>query len=485
MLNARKNLGLAVTEQAITAVEIAGSDQRTILHSAVLPLGGDEGLSQPEQLGRQLKQALRSAGIHASHCVIGLAASWIVSREKILPAADPESLRGIMSLSSERDFASGSQELAFDYCTSPHPPGISALMAGAPRKIVDQVVAMAQAAGLSVQAVTPSIAALAMATKQEIPAESLMLCLLSGGAEVAGLSGQGLSLIRHVPVPLDGAAASADSLAGPVRRILALAGSAQQDGQRRQLLVWDLAGVGSAMADELGRRLGLPARHCTLQTDLAVSGGASAPIAPLAQAAALACVAGQTGGLDLLHSKLIPPKPRRIGRKMVWAGIGAAAALAAGVYLFQDWQSTQSQIAGLSQKKAALQEPARQAQSTIDSVSFARTWYDRRPEFLDAWKELTGGFPDEGRIWATSLMMKEEAPAPGRPGEAPAADAGKKFLQVTLSGKSANEAAALELLDRLKVNPRLKDVKPLFIRQAGGTSRDVSFAISMSYREAR
>jgi len=57
-------------------------------------------------------------------------------------------------------------------------------------------------------------------------------------------------------------------------------------------------------------------------------------------------------------------------------------------------------------------------------------------------------------------------------------------MQALLTGKAVNEAAALEVFDHLKSDPRLVRVKPLFIRQTGGTSRDVSFAVNLSLRGA-
>ena len=80
--------------------------------------------------------------------------------------------------------------------------------------------------------------------------------------------------------------------------------------------------------------------------------------------------------------------------------------------------------------------------------------------------ELTSAFPQEGRVWATSVMVRED-------------------LQAMLTGKAVNESAVLDVLDRLKSNPKLTAVKPMYIRQAGGASKDVSFAIGLALRRGK
>jgi len=52
---------------------------------------------------------------------------------------------------------------------------------------------------------------------------------------------------------------------------------------------------------------------------------------------------------------------------------------------------------------------------------------------------------------------------------------------VVFSGKAIGESAVLDVLDRLKANPKLSDVKPLYIRQAGRDRREVAFAMSFAF----
>ena len=76
---------------------------------------------------------------------------------------------------------------------------------------------------------------------------------------------------------------------------------------------------------------------------------------------------------------------------------------------------------------------------------------------------ISNASPADTTVWATSVTIRED-------------------LQTLVIGKSATESAVLDVRDRLMANPRLTDVKLLYTRQAGGTSRDVSFAISLKPR---
>jgi len=57
----------------------------------------------------------------------------------------------------------------------------------------------------------------------------------------------------------------------------------------------------------------------------------------------------------------------------------------------------------------------------------------------------------------------------------------REDLRAVVSGKSRDEKTVLEVLDRLKQSKALADVKLLHLREAGGSSREVSFAIRFTF----
>lgn len=485
----KQSLALAITEQGITAVQMGISPRlaspmgkrRTVLHTAFLAYSDSADLDHPQALGRELKLLLRRIGINSSRCVVGLAASSIASREKIVPTADRESLRGALSIAAEREFPSGSGDLSFDYLASPCDTGLCALLVAAPRRIIGQVVAMAQAAGLVVDAITSSTAAIALATKgDDGPAEQRMvLCLFDRQAELTVQSARGLRLIRHLPIAMDSPGAT-DAMIGQLRRIISLSPQGQGATPVRRVLLWNLAGGtadsaqqsaadlqrGEALKDALSAQLGLDARVCSMKADLDVAGGPGG--ANLAQAAAVACTATNGDRIDFLHSRLTPPKIRRIGRPAVWA-IGAAAVIVAGLlYLLFTWQATSQEAAKLTEQKNQLTPAGDKAKAFMANMAVASGWYDRRPEFLACMKQIASAFPEEGKVWAIRVNIDED-------------------MRVSVAGKGVTKTAVLEMLDRMELDPRFTNVTPGPITEAAGAgaTKDVSFEVNLSLQGAK
>lgn len=460
-----KMLGLALTEQGLVAAEVAvNAAQRTLLASATLDFSGECTLEQPEKLGKQLKALLHQKGFSSSRCVIGLAANSIASKEIVLPAADESALRGALTIAAERDFASGQQDLAFDYSLSQMAKGAFAMLAAAPRRIIQQVEQMTQSAGLSLAGVTSSAVALAAATQTDSDSRRL-LCLTDRGAELVISSGRSVCLLRHLPARLSGPDAQVTQLGGELRRILYLAPMEPLADAQGEWLLWDLSKLGGETLQAVGTHLEVPWRAGDLRADLHLAESPERLSGALATAVALAC--GGLDGLilDFVHSRLTPPRQSRLGRKATWGLIAGVLVLAAGVAFALDWRANQTDVALLQRQWADMKDGVKDAQALVDNVGFVRGWHDRRPEFLSCLREITQCFPQEGRIWATSLTIQED-------------------MQIMLSGKATSEDAVLDVLDRLKNDPRLMNIKPLSISQGTGSNRDISFAISLNVRGA-
>jgi len=468
MLAARKKLGLAVTEDGITAVEIGTTgSRRAILRTAELPFADGVDLSQPEKLGKALRQALRAGGFSTFRCVIGLPASWLVAREKLLPATDADSLRGALSIAAEREFASGTQELVFDYSQSPTAQGLSALLMATPCQMTEKLSVMASAAGLKVTAMTSTVMALAHATEASpVLAGRLVVCLLPHGAELVAQSAGIVRLVRYLPVRLGQPDRWVDELAGELRRVVSLAPGESDSAQSQELCIWNAAGLERSAMETLGQRLGLPLRICKPASDLAMTVATSVAVdGKFAPAAALAGFAAQEQAIDFLHSRLAPRRRTRISKRVLWAGGVSLALLATVLFLLLDLRASQREVATLQAQLGSMSGSIQEAKELKGNASLAVRWYDRRPRVLECLQQTAQAFPQEGKIWATGLTLRED-------------------MQVTLPGKAVSEAAALELLDQLRANRVFSNVKPLYIRQpqSGGSTREFSFAISFVFR---
>jgi hypothetical protein len=133
--------------------------------------------------------------------------------------------------------------------------------------------------------------------------------------------------------------------------------------------------------------------------------------------------------------------------------------------LLLDWRNQEQEVEDLTVQRDEMKVNVAAAKDVVDKTAFARGWYDRRPRFLDYMRELTLAFPIEGRVWTTSVGIGED-------------------MKALLSGKASDEAAVLEVLDHLAKSPKFSNVQPLYIREVGGGSSAVSFAISLRFVKA-
>jgi len=469
----RKILGLAVSERAIDAVEVRVVHGRCqLLHAAEFAMPEGDSAPKPALLGKALRQFLRQHRFSASRWVIGLGTKWLIAKEKTLPPTSADLIAGVLAIATEREFASDRKNLVFDYSGPVEAGrGQSVLLVAAPRPNVDHLLATADAAGLTVLAVTSSMMSLASATTGRPPGRRLLLHLSPDGAELSMQSCGGFRLLRRFSTArTDAGASPADGsiadLADELRRVIALLPGTQPE-PAPELLIWNTCGLSAGSLRLLGERLPLAVRVCRYPSDLGIADGPAVPAGEFAAAAALALAGLQKPRLavDFLHSRLVSRKRIALKGKVAWAAGVAAAVLLAGFFLLLDWQRGHQEIVDLKAQLKVLQASVATAKDVVDKTGFARGWYDRRPRFLDCLRELTLAFPVEGSIWATSLAMGDNR-------------------RVLLSGKATGEKAVLEVLDRLKGSPRFSDVKPLFIRAVGGETKDVSFAISFRFVKA-
>lgn len=469
MLSKRRILGLAVQGRSLTAVELAplnGGAEATRAAEFVFPDG--LGLHDPARLGKALRQFLKDHKFGASHCVVGLEARSLTARNKALPPGVGGEVRQVLALAVEREFASDLKDLVFDY--APARKGqetASALLVAAPRLAVEQLTAMTQAAGLRAEGITSSTMALAAGNAEP---GCLVLRVFGGGAEFLTESATGTRTMRPLPVPArDGAPANEwlDRLVAELRRVVMLLPTGESGDQGRQLVIWNEAGLDDRTRDVLAERLGLTARLESVPRGVHTNGLGTSPRPGqfcAASAIALAAIRGQDLPVDFLHSRLSPAAKSALRRQVAWAAVLVGVVVLAGAFLVWDWQGDRADIADMSARISQLKPVKTEAEKVIRRTKLALTWYDRRPEFLECVKQVTVAFPPDGRIWATRVTIQD----PDK-------------MNVILAGKAVSETAVLDVLDRIKANPRISQVKSLYLREAGRDGREVAFAMSFSF----
>jgi hypothetical protein len=367
------------------------------------------------------------------------------------------------------------------------------------RRRVESAAAAAEAAGLSVRAVTLSAVALATETGRQLAHGGAVLHVAPGAAELAIHHDGQPRVLRHLRTPAAAGAAtgagagfagatgiapvvapeplagepsrfadSAAALTPELRQVLSLM---PQNGTAAptELVVWDGIGLG-----DLGQRwrdqLGVNVRELSLDSlGVTVAEGAGGTDAAdrdaggrfaTAVALGLEALRSEAPATDLLHSRLVPRKEPRVGRWTVWGiAIGAAAVIAIAVSVF-DLARQRSEVAEGKAALVKMKPDLEDARSAIERTTHAQRWTNTEPKALELLQDLTLAFPDGGRVWATGLILQPDG-------------------RVTLTCRAANDEVRLDLLKRLRESGQFTDVQAGGTQPAGRGSSEVSFTINL------
>ena len=164
-LGSSRCIGLAFSDVGVVGAEVRPNGRQNLTATMSLPLEDPGLLDRPAELGQQLRQVLQARGFRAKRCVVGLPTWWLTSRLIQVPPVQGQDLAAILRLAAERAFTADAGELMMDFIL-PMAGGAEkqVLLLATLRRHIDRVRAVCEAAGLRVEAVTCSAAALAVAT---------------------------------------------------------------------------------------------------------------------------------------------------------------------------------------------------------------------------------------------------------------------------------------------------------------------------------
>ena len=481
MLRPRKILGIALEEGAALVAEVrAANGRRRMTHAAEFRFPEGTLLTDPSPLGRRLGQWLKEQGFSARRAVFGVPAKWMLSKEERVPPADAQTVAGILRTRAERDFSFDPRDLALDYAAEANSAEISTvLLVAVTRERIAQINQIARAAGLDPIAVTSSVMALSCATAAQPDGVSCLLHLGPRWGELAVRTEGRFRLVRHLSWsgPAEHAAVQTSSraiedLAGELRRATAAVSPLGQSSTMDRLVLWNAAGLAPETLSTLGQDLFADG---TIPGELSGLDLAAAP-APdetdrsrFAAAAALGLAGLRPRALlplDFLHSRLAAYRKGIMERRFLRPVALSAAAAVALLFLLLDWSGGQRELGDLTARLEAMEPEIAQARDMTGKISFARSWYDTTPRFLECLRQITDAFPEEGTIWATSVALRAEG-------------------RGALSGKAVDEKAVLDVMDRMNAAAGFSDVKLLYVREASAGSREYSFAMSFGFAELR
>ena len=302
-------LGLAIGERSLLAAEVTMGDDRPVVQRVAemeYPAGVSPG--DVAAFGAALAEFRKAHGFSARATVVGLPAKWIVVKQKEVPATDDATLADLLRTGAEAEFSSELKDLVYDFAASRESvAGKFVLLVATPRKYIDLVEAACEKAKLSPVAVTASALVLGDATGKTAGANALVLAVSAGGAELTAQQNGLPNAVCYLRGPEQPA-----PFVSAVRRAVSTL-PASPDG--REIVLWDQTGMD---VRSLGQQLGMAVRGgelSSLGVDVAVAtlNGTASRFAPPV-ALALSMLGDSRPAVDFLHSRLAPPRRKRLPR---------------------------------------------------------------------------------------------------------------------------------------------------------------------------
>ncbi len=482
-----KYLGVAINEQTILVAEVANAGgRREVRRYAEFSFPEGTSAAQLAGAGKAFGAFLKQHAFGAREAIIGLPARWVVIKPKDLPPADPETAATLLRVQAEGEFSADLKEMVYDYAGDSHPkqPRQVLLMA-VPRERLTQIHEFAEAARINVDGITPSVAALGVASKALAAPEGIVVYLGGKSAELAVQMEHGLQRIRHfatsgiaAPAMAGGGTAVAmggsgsPELVAELRRTFAGIPQNGTPPADRKLVLWDGTGLDEAARSAISVRLGMPVEAQNL-TAMGVGGQQlTAEASRFAPAVALATCPYLEGGLpvNFNDTRLKAPVESTTRQKMTWAvGILVVLALAVGALVWE----TQSEAATLAAEQANLDKHKSElaaAEALIKNVETAQSWYGGRHDpYLNCFVDVTKAFPPS-QCYATKLDLaplvnpiKPERPTPGMAVATTRPATGT--LKGTITGKADNQRIPQEIVNKMLTSGRFPLAKVVSISE--------------------
>lgn len=471
-------LGLAIGERSLLAAEVTMGDRPVV--QRVAEFDYPEGISPTDAalFGEALAAFRREQGFTARATVVGLPARWIVVKQKEVPATDDATLADLLRTGAEAEFSSELKDLVYDFASSHESvAGKSVLLVATPKKYIETMELACDKAKLSPIAVTSSALVLGDATGKSAGDNALVLAVSAGAAELTAQQHGLPNAVRYLRGPEQPA-----PFVSAVRRAVS---TLPASPNAREIVLWDQTGMDPRA---LGEQLGMAVRGgeiASLGVDVAVStlNGAASRFAP-AVALALSMLGDSRPAVDFLHSRLAPPRRKRLPRWVFLAITLGVVLLGLGIYSYTSLSQQQTALDQARRNISDMKPKLDAANSFVARVSFAAAWQANDPRYLTCMRGLTQALSDDDQTYATNVVLRESktvaiAGAASATGEK-APPSGDIFGQI--NGKASDPNGWSKLQSRLHSLAGFSDVKLLSTSNAD-RQREVSFSITFNYRQ--
>ncbi len=468
----KKVLGFAVEDNQILLAELHQSASRYRVERAeTFTLPSEAEFTKPDLWAADLQQFLRTHQFSAKEVVIGLPAKWLLVQANEIPTVPNDALAGVVQLMAEKEFSLEMNDLVLDYTADKNSAAHTRLLVMATlRRRMEQILTAVRDAGLKVLSVTSSSLALLPLSHSSSSAARYMVYLRSNYVEIVEQNGVGFRSVKHLSFtpPNERKADSAPlGLYQQLNNYFALTPHPSGSTDSDTLIVWNGAEPQALSLETLEQHLHRPFHirngfdvldaKCWDWQNTPEAGKYVAPVS-------LATVGLQVEpvAVDFLHSKVTTQIKSSHKKPLLYAAAAVAVLFILSFSLAWSWHQDSRAIAEMTAQLEEHKAEIEVAEELAQKISTIKTWYAGRPKVLDCMLELTEAFPEQGTIWVSSLALRED-------------------MRGIITGKSQNEAAFLDVLDKMNKNTVFANPKMLYLRNTGRNSQDLAFAIDFLY----
>lgn len=490
MKTGSKILGLAIGQKSILLAEVAPrGGKHAVQHFAEFVFPEGLSLATPEKLGEALGAFIKGRKFSTRDAVIGLPAKRLVTRQKDVPPASAHVVASALRLQAESEFSAELDNLVMDYAGTPSTShATKVLLIATNRHLVEQCEAMAKSAGLRIQGITATSAALGRITSRLPDGDGWVLNLGHSGAELVVQHGADPAHLRHLNVAGGTTPEGIAGLAGEIRRVMA---TVPRNGTPNTLSVWR----GPALPGDtnptsvLEQRLGIPVNTPELRKLVATDNPEADAYAP---AVAVALSALETTGLpvNFLNSRLTPPPPPLISTQkklaiaaviLVLLGIGGA---------YYHLMQKRTELSRIETELANNKKEVDGARAEAQQLANAQNALTLGPNFIKVMRDVTQLFPQQpNTIWvkrfehSRSTATVSPAVAGNAAAAAAAAAAAKKRSEWTMTGIARDRSYAERLQWEMSNDSkkRFQNVRLRANQQTTGAERLWDYTLNFVY----
>jgi len=407
-------LGLAFDGDRIEAVTLKKTNGHYhAARSASAPLALSPLTGDPELVGREIRNVLEQAGIRERRCIVALPLNWILTQQVSIPEISDEEVPGFLDLEAERGFHGGLETMSIVQSVSKLGKERLAILIAAPRTNIASIQAVLKAAHLRPESFSISISsAQDPATSEGVAA----LFVGSGGADLQVSCGGGLVALRFLQGTSESEGAQkrfdADVAAREIRITLGQLPAGFQ-AAIKTLRVFGRGEVSRRFASDITPR----AEAMGLKVELIERCGpqclsnVTPQETPLTPALALAArfLSGAAQPFEFLPPRVSAWRKfvtsKVAGRRLGVAGavVGGLALVVGGAFLYQGIR-----IWSLNSQLTAIAPRVRVIEAAQKNIRTYNQWFDDNYRTLTTLKTLSGAFPEDGRVYAKTLDIRED-----------------------------------------------------------------------------